>query len=98
MAQDFYAIDAWHLDVRNDNVVERAVNLVARRVATGDGFHLVAIATQRNIKQFANGALVIADQNVTHVRLRLVWRRLALLLPAVMKATLRSERRFHQAG
>src|ERR1019366_8440864 len=69
MPQHFDAIHARHLDVGHNHVEESAVDLALGRVATGDGFHLVAIAAQGNIEQFADRALVVADENVTHADL-----------------------------
>ena len=66
MAQDFDAIDDGHLDVGHDHVEERAVDLALCSIASGHGLDLVAIAAQRNVEQFADGAFVVADENVTH--------------------------------
>ena len=72
VAQHFDAVDARHLDVGNDHVEERAVDFALGRIAGGDGFDFVTIAAQGDVEHFADGALVIADQNVTHARLLLL--------------------------
>ena len=69
VAQDFDAIHARHLDVGNNHVEERAVDLALGRFAAGDGFDFMAIAAQGNIEQFADRAFVVADENVTHANL-----------------------------
>ncbi len=66
VAQDFDPIDARHLDVGNNHVEQRAVDLAFGQFAGSDGFHLVAIAAQGNVEQFADRALVVADENLTH--------------------------------
>src|ERR1019366_5469754 len=66
VAQDFDAVDGGHLDVGHDHVEQGAVDLALGRFAAGDGFHFMAIAAQGNVEQFADGALVVADQDVTH--------------------------------
>ena len=71
MPQHFDAVDVRHLDVSYDDVVQSAVEFSFRKFARISRLHLVAFAAQRDIQHFADGALVIANQNVTH----------ALLLP-----------------
>src|SRR5437899_1796022 len=68
MAQDFDAVDMGHLDVGNDDVVESAVNFTLGGFTAIHGFDFVAIATKSDIQEFADGPLVIADQDLTHVR------------------------------
>jgi hypothetical protein len=43
-------------------------------VARGDGFDFVAVAAQGYVEQFADRALVVADENVTHAHLLLLLR------------------------
>ena len=69
VAQDFDPVDARHLDVGNDHVEERAVDFALGQLAAGDGFDFVAIAAQGNVEQFADGAFVVDDENVTHASL-----------------------------
>src|SRR3974377_1048670 len=77
VAQNFDAVDVRHLDVGHDDVVQRALNLVLGGLAAGHGFDLVAIAAQGNVEQFADRALVVADEDVTH----------AFLLPSRRRTT-----------
>src|SRR5579862_6360823 len=69
MSQYLDAIDAGHLDVGNDHIEQRAVDLALGQLATGDGFHFVPITAQGDVEQFADRAFVIADENVTHAPL-----------------------------
>src|ERR1700724_834256 len=74
VAQDFHSIHPRHFDVGNNHVEERAVDLAPPRFASVDGFYFVTIAAESNIKQFADGALVIADEDLTHAFLLERWR------------------------
>src|ERR1700722_17554738 len=89
MAQYFDAVDVRHLDIGNDYVVERAVDFVLGRLTGLDGFDPVSFAAQGDIEHFADGALVVADQDISHAtlllpqppearRARQFWRRLSL--------------------
>src|SRR5208282_1302005 len=69
VTQDFDAVHARHFDVSNNHVEQRTVDLAFGQLATGDGFHLVAIAAQGNIEKFTDRALVVTDENVTHADL-----------------------------
>src|SRR3984893_921873 len=70
--KNFDSIHARHLDVGNNHVEQRAVDFALGQFATGDGFHLVAIAAQGDIEQFADRALVVTDENVTYALLLLL--------------------------
>ena len=78
VAQHFDAVDVRHLDVGDDHVV-RARYSILRLAASPRiyGFDFVAFAAQGDVEHFADGALVIADQDVTHARAPL-----SQLLPA----------------
>ena len=69
VAQNFDAVDARHLDVGDNHVEERAVDFALGGIPRGNGFDFMTVAAQGNVEQFADGALVITDQNVTHARL-----------------------------
>ncbi len=69
VAQHFDAIGVRHLDVGDDDVVEGAVELSFGHFAGVDGLDLVTVAAQGDVQHFADGALVVANQNVTHARL-----------------------------
>ena len=66
ITQHFDAIDVRHLDVGDDHVEQGALDLAPRSIAAGHGFDFVAFAAQGDVEQFADGALVVADQNATH--------------------------------
>ncbi len=66
VAEHFDAIDVRHLDVGDDDIVERAIDLVFCRLSRLHGFHAVAVAAQGDIEHFANRAFVVADENVSH--------------------------------
>src|SRR5271170_3708301 len=72
MAQDFDSIHARHFDVGNNYVKQGAVDLALGQLASGNGFHLVAVAAQGDIQQFADGAFIVADEDVTHAILLLL--------------------------
>src|ERR1700722_7933981 len=64
--ENFDAIDVRHLDIGNDQIEKIAVNLALRRLARLHGFDAVSVTAQSDIKHFADGAFVVADQNVSH--------------------------------
>src|SRR5580704_13834760 len=66
MTQDFDAIDRRHLDISNDQIVKCAVNFVFRRLAGLHGLNPMPVAAQGDVEHFADGALVVANQNVSH--------------------------------
>ena len=66
MAKHLDAINIRHLNVGDDDVVKGAVNLVFRRLTGLRGFDAVTIAAQCDVKHFADGALVVADQDISH--------------------------------
>ncbi len=66
IAQHFDAVGIRHLDVGDDHVIERAVEFLLGTFSGVHGFDLVALAAQGNIQHFADGALVVTNQNVTH--------------------------------
>src|SRR5579862_3182931 len=82
MTQYFDAIDIRHLDVRDDDVVQGAVDFVFRGLTCLHGLDLVTFAPQRNIEHFANGAFVVADQYVSHAHLLRLRRRQGAPRPA----------------
>ena len=66
IAQHFDAIGIRHLDIGDDHVIERAVDLPLGILSRLYGFDLVALAAQGDVQHFADRALVVANQNVTH--------------------------------
>src|SRR5450755_3642458 len=66
VAQHFDAIDVGHFDVGDDHVVESAFEFPLGILSGFYGLDLVAFAAQGNIQHLADGALVVANQNVTH--------------------------------
>src|SRR5712692_2959504 len=66
VAEHFDAIGIRHLDIGDDHVVEGAFELPFRILSGLYGLDLVALAAQGNVQHLADGALVIANQNVTH--------------------------------
>src|SRR6476469_9242105 len=66
VAQHFDAVGMRHLDVGDDHIVESAFELSLRILSGLDRLDFVALAAQGNIQHLADGALVIANQNVTH--------------------------------
>src|SRR5438552_18402087 len=68
------SIGGGDLDVGDPNIVERAVEFLASGLAGSRHVDLVAIFAQHQIEQLADGAIVIADEQITHVPLRLATR------------------------
>src|SRR5262245_42828154 len=66
VAQHVNAVDIRHLDISDDEVVEGTVDLPLRGLASIDRLDLVAIASQRDIQHFADRALIIAHQDISH--------------------------------
>ncbi len=66
MAQDFDAVNVRHFDVSDDEIVKSAVNLVLGRLAGLHGLDAVSVAAEGDIEHFADRALVVADQDVSH--------------------------------
>src|SRR5579872_3584656 len=66
MAQHFDAVNVRHLDVSDDDVVQRPINFVLGRLPRLHGLHAMSLAPQGNVEHFTNGALVVADQNISH--------------------------------
>jgi hypothetical protein len=69
VAENFDAIGARHFDVGDDDVVKGAVELSLCHFAGVHGLDFVTVAAQGDLQHFADGALVIANQDVTHARL-----------------------------
>ena len=80
VAQHFDAVGMRHLDVGDHDVVEGAIEFPLGLFAGVHGLDLVAVAAQGDIEHFADGALVVANQDVTH----------ALYLPCPPPRPLRS--------
>src|SRR5271167_2041379 len=72
VTQNFDSVHTRHLDIGDNHVKQRTVDFALGHFSAGNGFYLVAIAAQSDIKEFANRALVIADKNVTHARFLLL--------------------------
>ena len=66
MPQHINAIGIWHFDVGYQHVISCTLEFSLRRLAAIDCFNAVALFTQRYLQHLANGANVIADQNVSH--------------------------------
>ena len=66
MTQHFDAIDVWHLDVGDDQIVQSAIDLVFGCLAGLHGFDAMSVAAQGDVEHFADGALIVANQNVSH--------------------------------
>ena len=81
MAQDFDAVDIRHLDIGDDQIVKSAVNFILGGLAGLHRLDAVSVAAQGNVEHFADGALIVANQNVSHA---------ASLLPRQLRAA-RSE-------
>src|ERR1700693_4487342 len=68
MAQHFDAVDVRHFNVGDNYIVERGLNLSLSHFSRGDGFYLVTLAAQGNIEHFADGPLIVADEDIRHAR------------------------------
>src|SRR5437899_10750934 len=68
MTQNFDAIDGRHLNIGDDDVVKGGLDFAFRHFPRGDGFNFVALAAQGDVEHFADGALVVADENIRHAR------------------------------
>ena len=66
MLEHLDAIDVRHLDVSDDEIVERAINFVLGSLAGLHSFNAMALAAQSDVKHFADGTLVVANQDVSH--------------------------------
>src|SRR5437763_4488210 len=68
MTQNFDAIDGRHLDIGDDDVVKGGLDFAFRHFPRGDGLDFIAFAAQRDVEHFADGALVVADEDIRHAR------------------------------
>src|SRR5450432_2164821 len=85
VAQHFNAIGVRHLYIGDDHVVESAFELPLRVLSRLYGLDLVPLSAQGNVEHLADGALVIANQNVTHaLSLLCPPQPLSQLLPGVL--------------
>src|SRR5579863_281788 len=66
MFKHFDAVNIRHLDIGDDEIVERAVNFVLGGLAGVHGVDSVSLAAQGNVEHFADGALIVANQDVSH--------------------------------
>ncbi len=66
MAQNFDAVNVRHFDVGNDEIVESAVDFILGRLPGLHSFDAVTVAAQSDVEHFADGALVVADQDISH--------------------------------
>ncbi len=66
VAQHFDAVGFRHADVGDDDVEQSRFDLLLGGFAGGDGFDFVAFLAENEFQHLADGALVIAHQNVTH--------------------------------
>src|SRR5207248_10106673 len=68
MTQNFDAIDRRHLDIGDDDVIKGRLDFALRHFPRGDSFDFIAFAAQSDVEHFADGALVVADENIRHAR------------------------------
>ena len=66
VAKDFDAVDVWHLDVGDDDIIESAINFIFGSLAGLNGFNAVSVAAQGNVEHFADGTFIVADENISH--------------------------------
>ena len=64
--EHLHAGDLGHAHVGDDNIVESGVDLAASLLAGGHRLHAVSLVLERDLQHLADGALVIADQDVSH--------------------------------
>src|SRR5437764_6601267 len=66
MTQNFDTVYGRHLDVGYDDVVESGFDFALRHLTGGDGLNFIALAAQGDVEHFADGALVVTDENIRH--------------------------------
>ena len=64
--EDIHAGDVGHAHIGDDNVIESGVNLAASLLAGGHRLHAVSLVLERDLQHLADGAFIIADQDVSH--------------------------------
>src|SRR5581483_4353864 len=69
VAQHFNAVVIRHLDVADYNIIQSAVQLFDGGLARGDGFNAMPFFAKRDFQDFADGASIITNQDVTHAPL-----------------------------
>ena len=66
--QNLDAINVGHLDVGHHHIVECGLQLPLRHFPGVDRLDLISFTTQSDVEHFADGALVVADQDIRHAR------------------------------